>query len=172
MGRSVIPHPYADVVAYQSFEPDEEYYKMLFQEALDDGDLSEDEDFNTWMWRMWQWNSPDEWDDLEEWVRDTVIDFWPSFYPEYREVRHWNMNTENTVLAQNAHSEVSISEYNGMVAISLAPRSDLDYYDPGLNLGKAWRARVADRFRRTFSQYDQVGRMSNGEEVYRAVQED
>lgn len=173
MGRSVIPHPRAEVVAYTTHEPDEEFYRSIFEEDMNAGDIDEDEDFDRWMYSQWEEDSQHSWDDLKEWVRETLENTWPSFESADERSTGYGWRDENIVLMQNAHSEVSISEYCGVVAISLAPRSDFDYYYSEevsvANLGARWRQSISEKFNKIFGTMHRLGGFSDGTSVYQKV---
>lgn len=167
MGRSVIPHPDATVVAYRTHEPDETYYRQGFEDQVEEGWLDADDDFEDWMYSVWNdADSQHEWDNLVDWVRETVLEMFPSMYA----VEDHDHNAEQTILARNGHSEVSISEYCGSVAVSLAATYDRTNYwqDPSeiAGLGENWRKQVASRFEKMFGEMQKIGTFSDGTSVY------
>ena len=165
MGRSVSTHTYASTVAYQTFGPDEATYREMFDEDIEAGFIEEDEDFDDWMYSRWNDVAGGEFTDLIDWVRERVAELFPSM----SSVDRWQ-GRENHVILANAHSEVSISEYCGVVAICLAENFDYEQYwrnDGELaNLGAHWRKTVADTFNKNFSEMQAIGRFSDGTQVY------
>ena len=110
----------------------------------------------------------DGWGDFIQDLQDNVLI--PRF-PSLRHCDRW-VGRENHVILENDHAEVSVSEYNGLVSVCLAPR--LDRYDfPGAGqLADQWTGRVSDGFRqclhRAFPKCSLVkqGVFSNGEAVF------
>src|SRR5690606_18697904 len=97
------------------------------------------------------------------WIIDTARELWPSF----TEADSW-IGQESHVIAENAHSIIAVSEYCGMVSISLGSNYDRQEYwrDHSPGLGKHWREQVSEKFLGTFSELTKVGTFSNGESVY------
>jgi hypothetical protein len=159
----------AEAIAYDYLEPDEEYYRERFNEEVEQGFLDEDEDFDNWMWSEYSnGDAADEFQSYLEWVQDTVIEQWTSF----EKTDEW-VGNENHVIAQNAHSIVTISEYSGCVAICLGARYDRDgYWEDSTelaNLGAHWRKQIANKFEERFSTLNKIATFSNGESVYTKV---
>jgi hypothetical protein len=159
MGRSVSTISDATVVAYREFGPDESYYRQGWDEYAEAGWVDPETDsFEDWMWD--QWNDGDaanEWDGILSWVRDYLAELWPSL----REAEGW-VGNEVHVIAENSHTVVGISEYCGLISISLAPRYDRD----DNALGEQWRKSISDKFLTSFGEYRKVGTASNGESFY------
>jgi hypothetical protein len=107
----------------------------------------------------------DGWDDFIQDLRDNVL------IPRFPSLRHCDRwaGREDHVILENTHAEVSVSEYNGLVAVCLAPCSDGGRETP---LGTAWTHQVADRFRDCVqgafksSALVKQGVFSNGEAVF------
>lgn len=170
MGRSVSHVPDADVVAYDTFEPDEAFYLQQWREKPADErrEIAQSRaDFDIWMLEQFRWDAEYEWEAYVEWISTHARELWPSL----EEVDDWI--GENHVILANAHSIVAVSEYCGAVSISLAPRYDRDTYwrDSGqlYALGSRWRASIAERFESTFSTLRKIGTFSNGESVYERI---
>ena len=174
MGRSVITHRHAEAVAYDTFGPDEEYYTEQWDE-LDEDDREYYGDFDRFMYGSWNEDAQYEWDDFKVAIQDRLVELWPSLEATDRIPGYWDSyHDEQAVIAENAHTEISISEYCGVVAISLAPRSDIDYNyadeeSRAQNTGKHWRAQIAERFLEEFGEVVKIGTFSNGESVYQKV---
>lgn len=174
MGRSVITHRHAEHVAYTTFGPDEAYYLEDWNE-LDKDDREYYGNFEDYMYGRWDADAQDEWDDFKVGIQDRLKELWPSLEPTDRGTGYWNSyNDEQIVIAENAHTEISISEYCGAVAISLAPRSDIDFYYAdeearSLNTGKRWRAQIADKFLSEFGAMVKIANFSDGTSTYQKV---
>lgn len=166
MGRSVIPHPNATVTGYLEFAP--EHYCLDCETFTESGHCP---DCGEYVGCDYSCDHGEEWREFVQWVSDTARELWPSFYDvDARTVSYWS---ENYVCAENRHSEISISEYCGSVAVSLAPRSDLgDYWEDSMlsdTLGAHWRRQVSERFLSTFSTRTPVATLSDGTTVYSAT---
>lgn len=167
MGRSVIPHPRATVTGYLELDPS--HYCDECGEWSEEGKCPEcDRDMYACDFGC---DHSEEWREFVQWVSDTARELFPSMHDVDARTVSWS--SENYACAENRHSEISISEYCGLVAISLAPRSDLsDYYWEELQsetLGAHWRAQVSDRFLATFSTLQKLGTASNGESFYERI---
>lgn len=171
MGRSVMTISDATAVAYQTFGPDEDYYRQGFHEAVEEGHLDPEDDFEDWLYGPYgAWDSDADWDDLIYSLTERA--------EEVLGMEEWDeyIGDEVRVIAQNEHSILTVSEYEGMVAICLAPKYDRrDYWaepeGPEADAGREWRERNAEEFLRMFGEYEKIGTFSNGESVYRkAVQ--
>ena len=176
MGRSVIPHPHATVTAYIEFSPAHPCINSRDELCDEWGPSGETcdvcADSPEFPFCDAHCDHSDDWEDFLEWVVSEAQRIAPSLQSADRDVSHWNYRTENRVILENRHSEVSVSEYCGLVAISLAPRSDWEGY-PDENslesLGAQWRARIAGRFASSLGTLRKLGTFSNGESVYRAA---
>lgn len=162
MGRSVIPHPNATVTAYATFETSH------WCDECEEWSYAGEECPHAPYSCAFGCDHSDEYREYLQWISDTAREIFPSMSDvDAREVSRWS---ENYVIAENSHSEISVSEYCGMVAISLAPRSDLadHYWEDTLarTLGETWRKRVSQRFLEQFGEYQKLGTMSNGESVF------
>jgi hypothetical protein len=93
-------------------------------------------------------------------------------YPSLRECDRWQ-DREDHVIAENGAAEVSVSEYNGIIAICLAPREDDDHPECNRN----WVTRIADHWVqhiiRRFKSMVLVsqGTFSNGEQCFQRLTE-
>lgn len=170
MGRSVATVPDATAIAYQTFEPDEEFYLQMWREKPADERreiASSRADFETWMRKAFEWDSEYEWDAVLRYISDRAVELWPSFEPALDDSEWLG---ECQVVAKNAHSLIAVAEYCGMVSISLAPRYDRDTYWRDDNaLGEHWRKQISARFEKEFSEFTKLGTFSNGESVYQKI---
>lgn len=76
------------------------------------------------------------------------------------------------ILLRNAFADFGVSVYGGLVAVWIAERDDGAYWDAEWRTARSpraqhWLAQIAPRFDALFGDYDCLGHMSNGEEVYR-----
>lgn len=115
----------------------------------------------------WECEEPDdchhEWESFLEDIFDNVLE--PK-YPTLEKCSRWE-GRENHVIAQNQYCEVSVSEYCGVVAICLAPKS--------IGLAQAWTHRIANAWHKHVTRMykscamAKLGTFSNGESVYTKV---
>lgn len=109
-----------------------------------------------------------EWRAYLEWVSETACELWPSMHDDERFLPY--PHRETIIVASNAHSSVAVSEYCGVVAISLIPDYDRATFwrtdDP---LGEHWRKTQAEKFLSTFGEYDKIGTFSDGTSAYRTT---
>ena len=171
MGRSVMTLNGAEAIAYLTFEPDESYYRELFDDDVADGLVEPEDDFEAYMYRRFEADSEYEWGGLVEYAALEVKRLFPSFeladviqqgFPEW-------VGRELRVIARNAHSIVTISEYSGIVALCLGANYDRSEFwaDPSelAGIGKHWRQQVAARFE-SIGTLSKTGTFSNGTSAY------
>ena len=94
-------------------------------------------------------------------------------FPSVESADDW-IGREDHVLAENKLARFGISEYCGLVAYWIVPRSFNEYYgdtDPS-PLSERWVDNIADKFVAAFGELTKVGSMSNGEGVYRQIRKD
>ena len=110
----------------------------------------------------------DDWNDFV----DTIRDILRTQYISFNEADRW-IEQECRVILENDHAKVTVSEYGGIAAIALVPKSHGDCGHP--ELSEAWCQHVAgnwtDLLNKAFgtSALISLGSMSNGETVYRAA---
>lgn len=165
MGRSVMTLGGDSIVAYRTHMPDEELYRERWEDDIRNGFVDPEDRFEDYMYS--HWNDADsqfEWEDLIAWIQETVMDMFPSMWAQDDWIG------ENHVIAANAHSIVTVSEYCGTVSVCLGDNYDRGSYwyngDPTAHLGAHWRSQVEDRFIETFSTMTKLGTFSNGSSVY------
>jgi hypothetical protein len=169
MGRSVMTLSNATAIAYDYMEPDEEFYRERFNEDVEEGFKDEDDDFEQFMWNDWNdFGAQSDFEAILDSTQYILKELWPSF----EDADEW-VERECHVIAQNAHSIVTISEYCGSIAICLGARYDRDdYYADSTelaNLGEHWRKQIADKFEQTFGGMRKLGTFSNGESIYEKI---
>lgn len=168
MGRSVMTLSGAEAIAYSEFAPDEDNYRDIWYDELKDGFVDPLDDFESWMYKRWELDSEDAWEELVNDYQEQVCEMWPSFEPVEDE---W-VGQELHVIARNRHSIVTISEYSGIIALCLGADYDRSEFwaDPSeiAGIGRAWRQRIAERFEK-LGTLNKVGTFSNGSSVYQEV---
>jgi hypothetical protein len=114
----------------------------------------------------WEW----VYEDLVEFVIHSVSDVFPSLesYDGWR-------GREDRILLRNAYADLGVSVYGSLAAIWLVARDDGRYWDGDMRCSRTgrtgrWIAQVKNRFLEMFSEYRCIGRFSNGEAIYEAVQ--
>lgn len=168
MGRSVETVSDATVTAYSTFELED--YECWECEGTGIVDATETCDTCRGDGTLPNYDETGfEWLAYLEWVSDTACDLWPSMHDD--EVFLPHPYQETAIVASNAHSSVSVSEYCGIVAISLIPKYDRrDYWRDDNPLGEHWRTQVAETFERTFGTASKIGTFSDGTSVFQPIQ--
>lgn len=170
MGRSVMTLAGAEAIAYSEFQPDESFYSDLYDDDKADGLIAEDADFDEYMASKWEDDAAEVWAEEIDNVAEALFSTWPSLKNVVAEDEWIWDQPEIRVIARNKHSIVTISEYNGVVALCLGADYDRSEFwaDPSelAGIGKAWRQKISERFEREFGSLSKVGTMSNGGSVY------
>ena len=97
----------------------------------------------------------------------------PTLWPSLRECDKW-LDREDHALLENDLCYMGVSEYCGMVAYWIVPKSDYraGYSDQHVdNLCDHWVSQIADKFVKTFGTLRRIGTFSNGESVYERTKE-
>lgn len=108
----------------------------------------------------------EEWELFEEDIKYQLQELFPSL----EECESWDGN-ETKVFLENGHAVVGISEYNGLVSVSLRAKEEGDWYDNQDGLHQAWVERVKDKFL-TIGDLHKTGTFSNGEAMFETTGED
>lgn len=114
---------------------------------------------------------PDQFDDYMDWADflDDIRAVVRGKYPSMDNADRW-LEREEHVIAENAHGDVVLCEYCGMVSVSLVPTEAGYPYESEQNLHDGWCRQVEDGFRgalnTAFGGYVRTGTMSNGVSVY------
>lgn len=94
-----------------------------------------------------------------------------SSYKSLDIIKKWEGN-EVHIIRENKLIEIGISEYCGLVSISLRAKEN-DYYHNLEGLGKKYIERISrgleNRLKEAFSLYSKQGTFSNGESIYSKV---
>lgn len=115
-------------------------------------------------------DEPEDWEFEFEWLqgdlRERAVRAFPSLIPH----EGWR-GREDRILLRNAYADFGLSVYGAVVAVWIAERDDGAYWDAEWRTARSPRARrwleqIALRFDILFGEYDSIGRMSNGEEVF------
>jgi len=106
----------------------------------------------------------DDWtfDNFVEWFKDTCKEHWPSLEEPNKST--W-IGREDHVLLENAHAQIGISEYMGLVAVWIVPVNDDWYYEHN-GLHDHWCAQIEPKFEELFGTLRKIGTFSNGEAVF------
>ena len=111
----------------------------------------------------WEW----EYECLRDDLRDRAVEAFPSLVPH----DGWR-GREERILLRNAYADFGVSVYGELVAVWIVERDDASYWDADWRHARGFRARrwlgqIGAKFDALFGDYDCLGRMSNGEGVYR-----
>ncbi len=100
---------------------------------------------------------------------DDLTEIITKHYPSFEEIDSWNGREVHEILSNN-HTVISVSEYCGLISVSISPREN-DYSMDGLAI--AWTKRNASKMAKlienNFEALKCVGRFSNGEAVYERI---
>jgi hypothetical protein len=111
----------------------------------------------------------EQWRAYLDYVETRAIEMFPSMTAEDYFLR----DGETHVVASNGHAIVSVAEYCGIIAVSLAPNFDRREYwrepSESAGLSQHWRSQVSERFLAEFSEYRRVATASNGESFYERI---
>lgn len=113
----------------------------------------------------------EDWEFEYEWLREDLSERAAAAFPSLVPHDGWR-GREDRILMRNAYADFGVSTYGGLVAIWIVERDDGSYWDAEWRTARSPRARcwlrqIARRFDRLFGDFDCLGRMSNGEAIYR-----
>ena len=157
MGRSVLTPTYSELDVFLNFE-----YPILRDDegepVLDQYGYEQTDDIAL------QWH----WDFFVEYITETL----KKKYPSLVDIGDQWIDNECKVILANDLVNITISEYCGVVAVSIVPVDDLHYYDEqGLAIG--WIKRVSNGFSElletNFDGIRKIGTYANGNSVYQRV---
>lgn len=153
MGRSVsYPHN-ATVVTYKPIEVEP------YEDENEDGETVTVEPSEL----DYQWAFDSMVEDLQEYA--------PTLWPSLRKCDKW-LDREDHALLENDLCYMGISEYCGLVALWIVPKTDeynASWYGDSIaraNLCDRWVDQIKDKFVKTFGAYHKVATASNGEAFY------
>ena len=111
----------------------------------------------------WEW----EYECLHDNLRARAVEAFPSLSPH----DGWR-GREDRILLRNAYADFGVSVYGELVAVWIVERDDASYWDADWRHARSaraqrWLGQIAAHFDALFGDYDCLGRMSNGEGVYR-----
>lgn len=101
----------------------------------------------------------------QDFVEDLTGNVLPEIFPSLRQCDRWN-GRENHVIAENSRCEVSVSEYNGIVAICLAPADADNPLDVGwcVSAGRNFNRKLGGFYKS--NRLTSQGTFSNGEQCF------
>ena len=102
-----------------------------------------------------------DWDMFKEDIEQQLI----SMFPSLDTCDRWD-GRETHIFLENDHAEIGISEYCGLVSVSVRAKDDNEGYGyDRTGLAQKWVERVKDKFL-TIGTLNRVGTFSNGEAVF------
>ena len=103
----------------------------------------------------------DDWQDFQ----NDIIESLKNIAPSLEECDCWD-GRETHILLENGLAEVGISEYNGLVSISIRPKEESyegKWIEP---LAKKWIESIESKFEKT-GDLARIGTFSNGESMFK-----
>lgn len=158
MGRSVMTHPEAVDTAYRTLEP-----MHICPECE-----NETTDFECCGIELDPYGEDArfEFEDLVYCVRDEFKRRFPSMRDEDRWAHGCGAMGELHCIVANDLCDVYISEYCGLVAISVVPTGESYYTEDTTGLARSWTENHAIKALDIFSDLRKMGTFSNGESVF------
>lgn len=95
-----------------------------------------------------------------------------SAFPSLEECDKW-LGREDHAILENGHCHITVSEYCGLVAVSLVPKEHDIWYPEDIalqNLSGSWCAQIESRFLSMLREYRKVATASNGEAFFERCQ--
>lgn len=93
----------------------------------------------------------DDLDYLRDWIKE--------LFPAASACDYW-IGREDYAICENGLVYFGVSEYCGLMSVWITPKDGKE------GLAERWAGSVEDKFKNAFSEYNLVGRFSNGEAVY------
>lgn len=105
-----------------------------------------------------------------EWLCGDLIERAAAAFPSLVPYDAWR-GREDRILMRNKFADFGVSVYGGLVAIWIAERADVAYWDDEWRTTRSsraqhWLRQIAPRFDALFGTLNRLGHMSNGEGVY------
>lgn len=97
-----------------------------------------------------------EWDDFTDELESRLTDLFPSL----ETASEWD-NNETRIILENHHAVIGLSEYCGLVSVSIRHKDD----DEQVGLHKHWVDSIESKFL-SIGELKKVGTFSNGEAVF------
>lgn len=110
-----------------------------------------------------------EFEYLVDWVREEFTGKFPSMDTCDRRADGYGAMDELRCIVANELCDVYISEFCGMVSISVVPTGEESYDEDTTGLARYWTAANAVPVLEKFREFARLGTMSNGESVYKKV---
>lgn len=167
MGRSVMVHPGAECTAYRTLQ---NYHSFCADCEADNTEyLAECAECGADLFDFTGEVARDEFDYLVDWIREEFTTAFPSMAECDRWARGCGAMDELRCIVANELCDVYVSEYCGMVAISVVPTGCDDCWDNTTGIARHWCATYAADVLDRFNEYRRIGTFSNGESVYETV---
>lgn len=103
-----------------------------------------------------------DWDWLVDDFRSAAMSLWPSLWEDH----DWK-GREDHILATNSFAHFGVSEYCGLMAIWLVPRTDIEFRMEAL--AARWCAQQFPKLKKAFGTFNKIGAMSNGRGVFAPI---
>ena len=117
---------------------------------------------------------PDDWEFEFDWLVDDLRSRAATAFPSLKDRDGWR-GREDRIVMRNALADFGVSTYCGLIAIWIVEREDAAYLDADWRIARSprarrWLSQIAPRFDALFGEFDLVGRLSNGESIFRRRQ--
>jgi hypothetical protein len=109
----------------------------------------------------YQYNEQDH--DFEYTIED-IREYAKSLWPSFSNCDKW-LDREDHAMLENKHAYIGISEYCGLISVWLVPKNND-------NLSSNFCYLIKNKFVKSFSTLNKIGRFSNGESVFEGVKHD
>ena len=109
----------------------------------------------------------EDWEDFMDNLIESLTYAFPSLHEPSRD--RWD-GRETKIILENANVEFGLSEYCGLVSLSVRPREDMDTWTPAL--AERWINQVTHKITEVIKAYNglkRVGGFSNGESIYQKL---
>ena len=165
MGRSVMTHPSAECTVYRTLS---NLHTYCFECDIE-VDADECPECGAEMYDAYGEVAREEFEYLVDWIRETFTAAFPSMVECDRWAHGAGAMSELRCVVANDLCDVYVSEYCGLVAISVVPTGCADYDCDTTGLATHWCATHASDVLDQFNEYRRIGTFSNGESVYERV---
>ncbi len=104
-----------------------------------------------------------------DFFKENIVCQLQTAFPSLNDADGW-IGREDHIVLDNGHCQITISEYCGLVAVSLVPLEAEYDSEAGLdNLHLHWCGQISNKFTSLLGEFNKIGTFSNGEAVFEAI---